>query len=105
MKYSTIAIAALALNVVCLQPAWAATDNGNPITKTDLTTPVTSFPTDLVTGANQTQFANYAWRLFIAATQQTTATLSNGQGRGVGNGKNNFIDTGTSPGVNNPLVF
>jgi hypothetical protein len=105
MKYSTIAIAALALNAACLQSSWAATDNGNPITKTDLVTPVTSFPTDLVTGANQTQFANYAWRLFIAATQQTTATLSSGQGRGVGNGKNNFIDTGTSPGVNNPLVF
>lgn len=84
---------------------FAAPDNGGAITKTDLTTPVTSFPSDLVTGANQTQFANYAWRLFIAATQQTTATLNNGAGRAVGNGKNNFLDTGKSPGVDNPLVF
>ncbi|HSX84275.1 MAG TPA: hypothetical protein VLE50_02660 [Cellvibrio sp.] len=83
----------------------AAPDNGGSITKDDLTKPVTDFPTDLVSGANQTQFANYAWRLFIAATQQTSATLSSGQGRAVGNGKNNFIDTGTSPGVDNPLVF
>jgi hypothetical protein len=95
----------LILNMAFLPLSWAATDNGNPITKTDLVTPVTSFPTDLVAGANQTQLANYAWRLFIAATQQTTATLSSGQGRGVGNGTNNFIDTGKSPGIDNPLVF
>jgi hypothetical protein len=78
MKYQKLAIAALIINAACLQSSWAATDNGGSITKTDLTTPVTSFPTDLVTGANQTQFANYAWRLFIAATQQTTASLNSG---------------------------
>ncbi len=83
----------------------AAADNGGAITKTDLTVPVTTFPSDLVSGANQTQFANYAWRLFIAATQQTTASLSSGTGRAVGDGKNNFINTGASPGVDNPLVF
>jgi hypothetical protein len=45
--------------------AAAAPDNGGSITAADLTTPVTRFPSDLVGGANQTQFANYAWRLFI----------------------------------------
>lgn len=109
MKYRTT----LGLVIGCLlgsivseaSLAASAPDSGSSITSADLTTPVTNFPSDLVSGANQTQFANYAWRLFIAATQQTTASLTSGAGRAVGNGKNNFIDTGTSPAVANPLVF
>ncbi len=91
------------LSPVCM----AATDTGTAISRAEITTPVTSFPSDLVTGANQTQLANYAWRLFIAATQQTTASLlpGGGAGRGVGDGVHSFINTGTTPAVENPLVF
>lgn len=106
MKYSNTLVFAFGCLLGSVpQLTLAAPDMGGSITKADLTTPVASFPSDLVSGANQTQFANYAWRLFIAATQQTTASLTNGNGRGVGNGKNNFIDTGKSPAVTNPLVF
>jgi len=95
----------LLLGSTVFQSSLAAPDNGSDITEADLKNPVTSFPSDLVSGANQTQFANYAWRLFIAATQQTTASLTSGAGRAIGNGKNNFIDAGNSPSVANPLVF
>lgn len=109
MKYTTIlgvAIGCLLGSIVSeTSLAASAPDSGSSITTADLTTPVTNFPSDLVSGANQTQFANYAWRLFIAATQQTGASLASGAGRGTGNGKNNFIDTGASPAVTNPLVF
>ena len=104
-RQPTMYAMALLASIAC-QPAWSAgPDNGSAITNADLTTPVTSFPSDLVTGASQTQFANYAWRLFIAATQQTTATLNSGAGRGVGDGVHNFIATGSTPGNESALVF
>jgi len=107
MKYRKIlgATAGILLITSFSPSILAATDNGGPITKTELTRPVINFPTDLVNGANQTQLSNYAWRLFIAAMQQTTASLHSGSGRGFGNGKNNFIDTGKHPASYNPLVF
>jgi hypothetical protein len=107
MKSQKVLAMTAGLFLTAILSPWslAAVDNGGSITKADLTTPVTDFPTDLVPGANQTQFANYAWRLFIAATQQTTASLSSGQGRAVGDGKTNFIETGKSPATDNPLVF
>lgn len=104
--YNMSIMAGLLLAAQTISAASAAgVDNGAAITRADLTTPVTTFPTDLVAGANQTQFANYAWRLFIAATQQTTASLHSGAGRGVGDGVHNFISTGASPANTNPLVF
>lgn len=107
MKYKILhsLTVGIILGTTLSQFALAATDQGGPITKAELTTPIKSFPTDLVTGANETQFSNYAWRLFIAAMQKTTASLHSGAGRAVGNGINNFIDTGKSPAVTNPLVF
>ncbi|WDE00960.1 hypothetical protein [Thalassomonas actiniarum] len=96
---------AMLLGAVTAQYAYAADDTGAAITSAELTTPTTVFPTDLVSGASQTQLANYAWRLFIASMQQTSATLQSGAGRGVGDGKHNFIQTGATPAVDNPLVF
>lgn len=84
---------------------WSTVDSGGAITSAELTTPINGFPSDLVSGANQTQFSNYAWRLFISAMQQTTATLSSGSGRTAGNGTASFIDTGKSATAPNPLVF
>lgn len=83
----------------------ATTNDGGPITSSELTQKGYSFPTDLVSNANQTQKSNYAWRLFIAAMQQTTATLQSGQGRAVAGSNYNFIQTGSSPARDNPLVF
>ena len=83
----------------------ASPDQGGSITQAEISTPMTAFPTDLVRPANQTQLANYAWRLFIAATQQTTASLMSGAGRAVGDGTHSFKDTGATPAVDNPLVF
>ncbi len=104
--YTMGIMAGLLLAAQALHPATAAgVDNGGPITSAELTTPVTSFPTDLVAGANQTQFANYAWRLFIAATQESSASLHSGAGRGVGDGVTSFIKTGSAPSTPNPLVF
>ena len=80
-------------------------DQGGTISSSELTQKGYLFPTDLVSGANQTQFANYAWRLFIAATQSTTATKTSGTGRGVANPANNFLSTGTGTVSANPLVF
>ena len=107
MRYNTllgIATGVLLSTALCAHSI-AGVDKGRKITKAELTTPVVNFPTDLVKNANDTQLANYAWRLFIAATQQTSASLHSGNGRAVGDGKHNFIDTGKTPSVNNPLVF
>lgn len=98
-------ITAILTTVSMSQFTYAADDNGGSITTQELTTPVTNFPSDLVSGANQTQLANYAWRLFIASMQQTNASLQSGAGRAVGNGTNTFINTGASPAIDNPLVF
>ena len=82
-----------------------AQNDGGAITQAELQQNGYPYPTDLVAGANETQLANYAWRLFIASMQQTTATLSSGAGRGVASTSNNFIGTGSSTSVSNPLVF
>ena len=95
------AVATLALSLGCAH----ATDPGAPITSADLTTPVKDFPIGLGANADRNQQVNYAWRLFIAAMQQTTATQINGSGRGYGNGVDNFIDTGKTPSAAHPLVF
>ncbi len=85
--------------------AHASADSGSAITAAELQQSGYNFPTDLVTGANTTQLANYAWRLFIASTQNTTATLTDGSGRGFASTNSNFIDSGNAPAKPNPLVF
>jgi len=80
-------------------------NNGGAITATELQQNGYPYPNDLVAGASQTQLANYAWRLFIASMQQTTASLQSGAGRGVGSPSVNFIGTGQHNALPNPLVF
>ncbi|VAW59782.1 hypothetical protein MNBD_GAMMA11-529 [hydrothermal vent metagenome] len=80
-------------------------DSGSAITSAELNSKQFNYPQDLKTGASQTQLSNYAWRLFIASMQQTSASLSSGNGRGASDKTHNFIDTGESPIISNPLVF
>lgn len=80
-------------------------DQGEPITSAELTQNGYMYPTDLVAGADPTQLANYAWRLFIASAQNTTATLQDGGTRGTPSSSTNFIDSGKANSFNNPLVF
>ncbi len=83
----------------------AGEDSGGAITSAELTQNGYPYPTDLVANANPTQLANYAWRLFIASMQNTTATLQSGSGRGTGSSSTNFIDSGKASSFSNPLVF
>ena len=64
-----------------------------------------TYPTDLVANADSTQLANYAWRLFIASMQNTTATLQNGSTREQPSSSTNFIDSGSTTLFSSPLVF
>ncbi|MGI9276483.1 MAG: hypothetical protein ACR2PT_16765 [Endozoicomonas sp.] len=80
-------------------------DAGTQINQSELTYQNYLYPKDLVPNANQTQKANYAWRLFIASMQQTKSTLTSGSGRGAPSGQYSFIDTGASSKTANPLVF
>ncbi len=82
-----------------------AADSGGAITSAELTQDGYAYPTDLVAGANSTQLANYAWRLFIASMQNTTATLQDGSGRGTASSSTNFIDSGKANSFSSPLVF
>ncbi len=101
-----LSLSAISLLISCTsQHSQAATDSGTEITKAELLNTRYSYPSDLIANANQTQLANYAWRLFIASMQQTKATLTSGSGRGVTDGIHNFINTGSSPTVANPLIF
>lgn len=83
----------------------AAEDSGGAITSAELTQNGYPYPTDLVADANSTQLANYAWRLFIASMQNTTATLQNGSARGTGSSSTDFIDSGKANAFSSPLVF
>lgn len=83
----------------------AAANDGGAITAEELQQKGYDFPEDLVSGADHSQFANYAWRLFIAAMQNTTATLTDGSSRGTPSASTSFIDSGKSPGFSSPLVF
>jgi len=103
---STTTLSALvSASLLAVLPSHATTNDGGPITKDDLRQNGFQYPTDLVPSANQTQLANYAWRLFIASNQLTAATLTNGAGRGHAVSNQNFIDTGKTPNFSNPLVF
>lgn len=95
----------LAAGITQLSYAHTNVDAGGMITKNELTMPGQKYPMDLIPGASPTQRANYAWRLFIASMQQTTATLNSGAGRGVSDNKTSFIDTGRGSSKTNPLVF
>lgn len=89
-----------------LMPVTAvATDSGGSITSAELTQNGYPYPTDLVANANSTQLANYAWRLFIASMQNTTATLQDGSSRATASSSTNFIDSGNANSFSNPLVF
>ncbi len=80
-------------------------DDGSSISAYELTLKGYQFPNELVANATQTQLANHAWRLFIAANQPTTATLQNGVGRAQPDATRNFNDTdGYQPQVN-PTVW
>ncbi|MBL4673434.1 MAG: hypothetical protein JKX81_14340 [Arenicella sp.] len=80
-------------------------DTGSAITSAELTQDGYAFPSDLSSSATHTEKANYAWRLFIAAMQNTTATLSSGAGRTAGASNSDFIDSGNASIQTNPLVF
>lgn len=79
--------------------------SGDPITASELTATNVAFPTDLSTTATHSQKAYHAWRLFIAAMQETDATLTSGSGRGKPSSSSTFIKTGMSPTQSHPLVF
>ncbi|WP_417451421.1 hypothetical protein [Kordiimonas sp.] len=79
--------------------------SGDPITSSELTATNVMFPGDLSPSATHSQKAYYAWRLFIAAMQQTDATLTSGTDRGTPSSSSTFIKTGQSPTLANPLVF
>jgi len=87
------------------QYSQAADDKGTAIMKAELLNKNFTYPSDLVNNADQTQLANYAWRLFIASMLQTKASLTSGSGRAVADGTHNFINTGATPAASNPLVF
>ncbi|MFT7526297.1 MAG: hypothetical protein ACI9LY_001442 [Arenicella sp.] len=82
-----------------------AADSGSTISAAELRQNGYQYPTDLVSGANHTQFSNYAWRLFIASMQNTTATLQNGASRTNPSSSSNFITSGSTTTYSNPLVF
>lgn len=92
--------------VAGISPAHVAgEDSGGAITSAELTQNGYPYPTDLVANSNSTQQANYAWRLFIASMQNTTASLQNGSSRGTASSSTNFIDSGKVNLFGNPLVF
>ena len=85
-------------------------DDGGAIITDELEHNGYKFPSDLsATMANvtQSQLANHAWRLFIAANQGTGATKAGGGDRETP--VTNFISTGSKPlynaDGNNPLIF
>lgn len=80
-------------------------DDGSTITASELTQKGYQFPNELVTNANQTQLANHAWRLFIAANQPTTATLQSGSGRTKPDATRSFNDTDGYQPQANPTVW
>jgi hypothetical protein len=103
--YRAIAITTAALLSAASMSSAALADTGSAITSADLTQDGYTFPSDLSSSATHTEKANYAWRLFIAAMQNTTATLTNGAGRTVGASTSDFIDSGNAVTQANPLVF
>lgn len=103
INHRAIAVAAL-LSAGSMSFA-AQADSGSAITSAELTQDGYAFPTDLSSSATHTEKANYAWRLFIAAMQNTTATLTSGAGRTVGSSTSDFIDSGNAVSQTNPLVF
>ncbi len=105
IRLATIGISFLLTSIAGTSIAQADGNTGGAITSAELTAKGYAFPTDLVSNATHTEKANYAWRLFIAAMQNTTATLTNGAGRTVGASTSNFIDSGSAPLQSNPLVF
>lgn len=100
-----IVMLGIILTAVSPQALSSSIDEGSAITAAELQQNGYVYPTDLVANANHTQLANYAWRLFIASNQLTTASLTSGAGRGVGSANSNFIDTGRTISFGNPLVF
>jgi hypothetical protein len=80
-------------------------DDGSAISASELTTNGYQFPNELVSSASHTQLANHAWRLFIAANQPTTATLTNGTGRATPDQNKSFADTGSYAPQSNPTVW
>ncbi|MCC2605084.1 hypothetical protein [Planctobacterium marinum] len=80
-------------------------DDGSAITASELTLNGYQFPNELVANASQTQLANHAWRLFIAANQPTTATLQSGAGRTKPDATRNFNDTDGYQPQANPTVW
>ena len=105
IKLAVIGVSFLLTSIAGTSVAQASDNDGGAITSAELTMGGYAFPTDLVSNATHTQKANYAWRLFIAAMQNTTATLASGTGRTVGASNSNFIDSGNAPLKANPLVF
>ena len=87
----------------------AATDDGSAVTTADLTKTGYQYPSDLSVTSDKvthTQLANYAWKLFIASMQGTSATITDGSKRETA--IDNFITTGKTPLYNNgtnPLIF
>lgn len=105
-KKSNIAVGCVLALIAGSIPVTAiGADQGEPITSAELTQNGYMYPTDLVAAADPSQLANYAWRLFIASTQNTTATLQDGSARGAPSSSANFIDSGKANSFNNPLVF
>ncbi|BDX05398.1 hypothetical protein [Planctobacterium marinum] len=80
-------------------------DDGSAISASELTLNGYQFPNELVPNASQTQLANHAWRLFIAANQPTTATLQSGAGRAQPDAKRNFNSTDGYQPQANPTVW
>lgn len=106
LSKTPVVVSALAVAIgIFSQPSIAAIDQGVAISSSELTQNGYTYPSDLVSNASQTQLANYAWRLFIASTQESNANLMSGQGRGTPLSNMNFIDSGSKPGKNNALVF
>lgn len=68
------------------------------ITAADLSQPA-NFPSDPSATADHQELANYAWRLFIAASQKAGAS------RGVADGSSTFVSTGSPSAPAGPLVW
>jgi len=101
LRKTTIAFTAASLFFAA--GAQATVDAGTSITSAELMSANYSFPGDLVIGATEIQKANYAWRLFIAANNLTSATLKDGSTREIPT--QSFITTGSKPLLPNPTVF
>lgn len=73
------------------------------ITSSDLTKNAPQLPSDIATGLSHTDYANFAWRSFIALNNTAATPLP--ANRGVGNPNGSFADAGKASQTSTPLLW